>query len=657
MVLQFKMSIHTVLSLVICYYVLTGTTVMSCPASCPCDGAPRYTVYCFSRRLTMVPGGIPNTTMTLYLDGNQIQKLSAGVFSGLTNLQTLDLRNNQIQTLSDGVFSGLTNLQSLLLGNNQIQNLSDGVFSGLTNLRVLWLNFNPLILTPSLYVSLYGIGTISSNPGCYGCVYVNSWVAVYLNQVSKSCAPGHFQKFNNNGSFDYYCRCNESVPVITPNCSSPGYTCLANGQFPICFGYTQCEKAGSTYICTCENELSLNQSYCYMAKDCQNTVEDCGNGNCTMDYPPESRINKKLNQPSNPRNGIYSTDTISAENTTLTVKCKTDFRNDQSAIQSTMKCQYPGTWITLRAEPCRLPFNCSDSPCQPKRQTCTDIEKGGFVCNCSNGYAKNYSTDLCEDINECDGVNICDSSSSYCVNQPGNYTCECKNGFSKRDNTSTGFCMDINECDILDVCNRSSSYCDNQPGSYTCECKNGFIKKDNVCTGLNCSHASCDTATQQCTDIKGGSFICNCTTAYTKNEKTGLCDDIDECSTGDVCGSSTSDCVNQPGKYTCTCKVGYIKKGDNDCTGHELSIGLGGGAGGILVIIAVIVIIWSRREYKASRSRREEKTRSKFHQDVFFSDSKQTTGMTYFSNNPAYSSKQERIYEEIDIPDEINTKS
>ncbi|XP_065180377.1 fibrillin-3-like [Sycon ciliatum] len=331
-----------------------------------------------------------------------------------------------------------------------------------------------------------------------------------------------------------------------------------------------------------------------------------------MDYPPESRINNKLNQPSNPMNGIYSTDTISAENTTLTVKCKTDFLKDQSAIQSTMNCQFPGTWTTLRTEPCRLPFNCSDSPCDPKRQTCTDIEKGGFVCNCSTGYAKNFSTELCEDINE---------------------------------------------CDIPDVCNPSSSYCDNQPGSYRCECKNGFIKQDNVCTGLNCSHASCDNTTQQCTDIKGGSFICNCITTYTQNVTTGLCDDIDECSTGDVCGSSTSDCVNQPGKYTCTCKVGYIKKGDNDCTGHELSIGLGGGAGVIFVIIAVIVIIWSRREYKASRSRREDKTRSKFHQDVFFSDFKQTTGMTYLSNNPAYSTKQEPIYEEIDIPDEINTKS
>ena len=123
--------------------------------------------------------------------------------------------------------------------------------------------------------------------------------------MSKSCAPGHFQKFNNNGSVDYYCRCNESVPVITPNCSSPGYTCLENGQFPICFGYTKCEKAGSTYMCTCENELSLNQSYCHIAEDCQNTVEGCGNGNCTMDYSPESRINSEYNLGESTRHGNF----------------------------------------------------------------------------------------------------------------------------------------------------------------------------------------------------------------------------------------------------------------------------------------------------------------------------------------------------------------
>ncbi|XP_065180210.1 leucine-rich repeat-containing protein 15-like [Sycon ciliatum] len=144
MVLQFKMSIHTVLSLVICYYALTGTTMMSCPATCSCSGAPSYTVNCSNRSLTMVPGGIPNTTMTLFLNDNQIQTLSDGVFSGLPNLRELFLYTNQIQNLSDGVFSGLTNLTALYLNDNQIQNLSDGVFSGLPNLQILGLSYNQI---------------------------------------------------------------------------------------------------------------------------------------------------------------------------------------------------------------------------------------------------------------------------------------------------------------------------------------------------------------------------------------------------------------------------------------------------------------------------------------------------------------------------------
>ncbi|XP_065193247.1 leucine-rich repeat-containing protein 15-like [Sycon ciliatum] len=159
--MEFEMSIHTVLSLVICYYALTGTTVMSCPATCSCSGAPSYTVNCYNRRLTMVPGGIPNTTMTLLLYDNQIQTLSDGVFSGLPNLRELYLFNNQIQNLSDGVFSGLTNLQTLHLYNNQIQNLSDGVFSGLTNLHRLYLSSNQIqTLSDGVFSGLTNLQTL-----------------------------------------------------------------------------------------------------------------------------------------------------------------------------------------------------------------------------------------------------------------------------------------------------------------------------------------------------------------------------------------------------------------------------------------------------------------------------------------------------------------
>ncbi|XP_065180177.1 leucine-rich repeat-containing protein 3C-like [Sycon ciliatum] len=137
MVLQFKMSIDTVLSLVICCYVLTGTTVMSCPAPCSCDGAPRYTVDCSTRGLTMVPGGIPNTTITLYLNSNQLASLPPNVFANLTLLQNLNLGTNQIPNLSDGVFSGLTNLQQLHLNENQLASLPPNVFANLTLLQDL----------------------------------------------------------------------------------------------------------------------------------------------------------------------------------------------------------------------------------------------------------------------------------------------------------------------------------------------------------------------------------------------------------------------------------------------------------------------------------------------------------------------------------------
>lgn len=53
-------------------------------------------------------------------------------------------------------------------------------------------------------------------------------------------------------------------------------------------------------------------------------------------------------------------------------------------------------------------------------------------CNCKNGYTRSsYDTSLenCVDIDECSGTNICDENAE-CTNEPGGYTCRCRNGFT-----------------------------------------------------------------------------------------------------------------------------------------------------------------------------------------------------------------------------------
>ena len=69
--------------------------------------------------------------------------LDAGVFAGLTALDTLRLEGNDLVTLDAGVFAGLTALTTLELGFNDLTTLPDDVFEPLTALTTLELSGNP----------------------------------------------------------------------------------------------------------------------------------------------------------------------------------------------------------------------------------------------------------------------------------------------------------------------------------------------------------------------------------------------------------------------------------------------------------------------------------------------------------------------------------
>lgn len=135
---------------------------------------------------------------------------------------------------------------------------------------------------------------------------------------------------------------------------------------------------------------------------------------------------------------------------------------------------------------------CESSPCDINA-SCSNTE-GSFSCQCNSGYQG--SGFMCTDVNECatrlgqfselysfpghDRVLIsyswqkndpkispCDDNAT-CVNEDGDFSCECNVGFN-----GDGFsCTDVNECDYS-PCDANAT-CTNEFGSFSCSCNAGF---------------------------------------------------------------------------------------------------------------------------------------------------------------------------------------
>ncbi|XP_054842552.1 leucine-rich repeat-containing protein 70 [Eublepharis macularius] len=80
----------------------------------------------------------------LHLNNNRIKRLDPGTFEGLSNLHSLYLQNNEIAFVPRGLFSGLTSVQYLMLQSNHLSILGSGTFFGMASLRILNLANNKI---------------------------------------------------------------------------------------------------------------------------------------------------------------------------------------------------------------------------------------------------------------------------------------------------------------------------------------------------------------------------------------------------------------------------------------------------------------------------------------------------------------------------------
>uniref|UniRef100_A0A673YZ60 EGF containing fibulin extracellular matrix protein 2a n=1 Tax=Salmo trutta TaxID=8032 RepID=A0A673YZ60_SALTR len=233
----------------------------------------------------------------------------------------------------------------------------------------------------------------------------------------------------------------------------------------------------------------------------------------------------------------------------------------------------PGTNLESTA---REPFNPCPLGYEPQGDSCVDVNEcerdehdcqpsqqcintpGAFTCQCPDGYRK-VGTE-CIDIDEC-RYRYCQHR---CVNVPGSFSCQCEPGFQLAGNNRS--CIDVNECDMGAPCQQR---CYNTYGTFLCRCDLGYeLGPDGfACNDIDeCSYSSylCQF---QCVN-EPGKFSCQCPEGY-QLLGTRLCQDINECETGEHQCTEGQTCVNIHGAYQCVdtnlCQDPYIQITDNRC--------------------------------------------------------------------------------------------
>ena len=113
------------------------------------DGTFRYMknlsqLWLNNNQLVRVPAGLPSSIERLMLDSNNIDRLSADSFAGLSRLSSLTMMENVITEIAVGAFRPLSRLTHLDLSANDIVSLSSGLFGSNANTKTLLLSRNPL---------------------------------------------------------------------------------------------------------------------------------------------------------------------------------------------------------------------------------------------------------------------------------------------------------------------------------------------------------------------------------------------------------------------------------------------------------------------------------------------------------------------------------
>lgn len=123
----------------------------TCPDKCLCVmDTPKPRVYCNYRQLDAIPRTLPEATVMLYLQLNNLQEIPQNVFQHLENLAFVTISNNNIQSLPATTFEHNSKLTTIDLKNNAITSIPPHAFDSQVELVSLNLRFNKIGSIPGL---------------------------------------------------------------------------------------------------------------------------------------------------------------------------------------------------------------------------------------------------------------------------------------------------------------------------------------------------------------------------------------------------------------------------------------------------------------------------------------------------------------------------
>ncbi|XP_058508285.1 mucin-like protein isoform X2 [Solea solea] len=353
------------------------------------------------------------------------------------------------------------------------------------------------------------------------------------------CSP-HATCVNSAGSFD--CTCKEGFEGDGLTCKDKD-ECSLPGQ---CHLNALCFNLPGSFKCTCRegfsgdgavqcndvNECRVNNGGCRNNAACVNSL---GSFSCTC---PKAfiLINRTTCQDINE----------CEEQSNLCNKnevCKN--------IDGSYECPCQVGYYRLPTSlDCVDRDECRDNPCHANA-TCLNTA-GSYICSCKRGFEGNGIE--CKDINECSLEGTCHPR-ALCTNLVGDFLCSCEQGF-----IGDGFsCQDVDECALSDSTCPAFSVCINSPGAHVCSCLNGTVAFNDTCVPPT---TLCDPACDQhglCHRSPAG-YQCVCDLGY-MGEDGVACSDIDECQKENICPENETECVNNPGSFSCVCRKGYTLRG------------------------------------------------------------------------------------------------